>query len=250
MSGSAQRAGVPAPRVLARGDHDGLPGRRWYLMSRLSGTPWRELGADAGRDATVLDQLAESFARQHSVRRSGFGPVADESGGAFESWTDWLRRGFTVDIGQLLDAGAADAGLLGLAESALAAVAVELAERPGALVHGDLGDGEVFVDAATGRVTGIADWGAAVIGDPLYEFARFVAGGPVDDPRVPRLLPGLRAAYAARTGVDWERHRRLVELYDAHNAINNAAWALREGVDWVGSLRGKAERLLRRVVRA
>ncbi|ADD42479.1 phosphotransferase family protein [Stackebrandtia nassauensis] len=219
-------------------------------MSRLSGTPWRELGADVGRDARVLDQLAEVFAHLHSVRGKGFGPVTDESDDSFGSWAEWLRQGLTVDIGQLLDARVADRGLLELAESALSAVAVELADRPGALVHGDLGDGEVFVDATTGRVTGIADWGAAVIGDPFYDFARFVAGGPVDDARVPRLLPGLRAAYAARTGIDWDDHRRLMDLYDAHNAVNNAAWALREGVDWVASLRAKAERLLQRVVEA
>lgn len=242
----AREAGLAAPRVLARGEHDGLPGRRWYLMTRLPGTRWSQLRLDPDRQALVLDQLADNLARLHAVRRSGFGPVTEHGHGAVDSWEDWLRTGFAAGLDHVSAALAAAARLRGLVSAALAALSDRLSRRPGALLHADLGDDEIFVDPDSARITGLADWGAAIIGDPLYEFARFVAGGPVDDPRVPRLLPVLREAYGSRTGIDWAAHQPLIDLYEAHNAIDNAAWALREGVDWADSLCRKADSLLQR----
>lgn len=231
--------GVLAPGVLAQGVDDRLPGGDWYLMERLAGVAWKQLPTDADRDAIVLDDLAEQFARLHRPRLPGFGPLDDGRGRA-ASWSRWLHDGFTANLDRL------DTAPCGLGETARAVVTdlePVLARRPGVLVHGDLGDGEVFVDPATGRVTGLADWGSALVGDGWYDLARFVAGGPVGDPRVPRLVPGLRERYARLTGIGIDR--RLLDLYEALNAVDNAVWAQREGVDWVPALVTEAERLLR-----
>lgn len=41
------------------------------------------------------------------------------------------------------------------------------------LIHGDLDDAHVLVDAKTGQLTGIIDFGDAMVGDPALDFAGF-----------------------------------------------------------------------------
>ena len=61
----------------------------------------------------------------------------------------------------------AEAAAAALDAHAAALAAVEV----GALCHGDLKAAHIFVEA--GRLTGVIDWGDAVVGDPLWDIARF-----------------------------------------------------------------------------
>jgi aminoglycoside phosphotransferase (APT) family kinase protein len=94
-----------------------------------------------------------------------------------------------------------------------------------------LGDTEIFVDENL-EVTAIVDWADAVVGDPLYDFARFVAGGPAADPRPARMRPEVMRLYAHPL-VDGDR---CYALYQAHNAIRNAAWSAVHAPEWVNDL--------------
>ena len=243
----AAGVGLPVPRVVATGETERLPGRYWFAMSFLTGVPWADLPVN--RDEHVVRQLADHFVRLHSIQLSGFGSLTVRGVGADSSWPGWIAAGFDRELGALADSGQRVSDLVTASQSAVARLEPVLASRPGRLVHADLGDREVLVDVDDAQVTGLVDWGSAIVGDPLFEFAKFVGGGPVDDPRPGRLLPLLRRHYGARTGVDWSRTRPLMALYEAHNAVTNANWARREGTGWAVSLLDRARELLAEVGR-
>lgn len=236
----ASDAGVPTPRLLASGTDSALPGGRWIAMSKAPGIQWPI--DDAVHTARTVRDIATCFARLHRVRLEGFGPVDPSGRGVFESWQGWLCTSASEDLDTLVAAGLAGNEFRTKAESAFATLAAPI--EPGCLVHGDLGAGETFVDPGDGGVTCIVDWGGAIIGDPVYEFARFVAGGPADDPRPSAILPKVIEYYVAETGMDRDRPHRVLPLYHAHNAISNAAWSYREEVPWIDGLLGKADGLL------
>ncbi|MFI7066048.1 phosphotransferase [Kribbella sp. NPDC050124] len=105
----------------------------------------------------------------------------------------------------------------------------QLNRRPRTILHGDLGDQEIIVSAAGPRRTiDVVDWGDALAGDPAYDFERFMAGGPVGDPRRSVMLrPVLDAAGQPPTPA-W-----MVHLYRAHNQLRNADWARLYADDWI-----------------
>jgi aminoglycoside phosphotransferase (APT) family kinase protein len=238
----AGKAGVPTPEVLAKGTDERLPGGRWFLMRRLPGRRWTDVAFDRQGDLAVLEQLAACLRALHAIRLPGYGRLTEAGTGERASWEEWLADGFRASAGPLITHGHLTAEFHELVGDVLDATAPLLATRPGALIHGDLGDGEVYVDPETAKITGLVDWGAAVVGDPVYEFSRFVAGGPVDDPRPEVYRPALLDFYGRPHGTD---ERALADLYDAYNAIDNAAWSLVEGYDWMDSLCAKGLGLLR-----
>jgi len=77
-----------------------------------------------------------------------------------------------------------------VAEAAAAAIdahaAALAAVKVGSLCHGDLKAAHILVDA--GRLAGVIDWGDAVVGDPLWDIARFAHR--VDARSVALLLAG------------------------------------------------------------
>lgn len=241
----ARTAGVPAPRVITSGRDPLLPGGRWFVMERARGQPWASMDGQELDFSVVLRHLGGHLRRLHTVRPPGHGWLDDRGEGRFASWRAWLEHVAIADIRRVDDAGFATTKLIALFGRTLAELAAELDRRRACLVHGDLGDREVIVDPETLRVTAIVDWGDAVIGDPLYEFARFVAGGPPDDPRPGELRPLLLDAYGReRVGEDTSRLR---SFYEAHNAIRNAAWSVREEPTWTPGLIDRATISLRQV---
>lgn len=86
------------------------------------------------------------------------------------------------------------------------------------------------------------DWGSALVGDPLYDIARFVGAGPADDPRPAQLLPMLHAGYFERNSYDPDYAQRMLAFYRFHMCVVEAAWG--EGLGWRPSLLAWAERLI------
>lgn len=240
----ATNAGVPAPEVVAQGTDQRLPGSRWFLMRRVPGRRWNEVTFDRQGDLAVLEQLAACFRALHAVRLPGYGPLTEGGVGDRATWTECLADGFHASADPLIARGHLTAEFHELVDDVIDAMAPVLATRPGALIHGDLGDGEIYVDPYTAKIGGLVDWGAAVVGDPLYEFARFVAGGPIDDPRPEAYRPALLDFYGDPRGIG-KLEEALLHLYDAYNAIENANWSLVEGYDWMDSLCAKGIGLLR-----
>jgi predicted ATPase/aminoglycoside phosphotransferase (APT) family kinase protein/DNA-binding SARP family transcriptional activator len=222
-------AGVPAPRLVEAGEDPALPGGQWIVMERAGGSRLADV-AEHDLDP-ALRSLAASLSRLHGISRAGYGWLNRAGAGRFDSWSNWLRHVLSLDLGMLRTHGAIRSEVAGALEACFARNASELDRRPARLLHGDLGDTEIFVDENL-EVTAIVDWADAVVGDPLYDFARFVAGGPAADPRPARMRPEVMRLYAHPL-VDGDRY---YALYQAHNAIRNAAWSAVHAPEWVNDL--------------
>ena len=164
-------AGCPVPSVLGFGRLGSGAGMSAFIMNLVDGLPL------AGSHP-VLREVGVRLRELHEVRVPGFGCLSDASWddtGGFslrnDSWRGFLEgvvgevralAGSYAVAGAVADAVADTVDARG---EALAAVEV------GSLCHGDLKVGHVFVD--DGRLAGIIDWGDAVVGDPVWDVARF-----------------------------------------------------------------------------
>lgn len=89
----------------------------------------------------------------------------------------------------------------------------------------------MLVQPPTGEVTGILDWAAAIIGDPLFDVATFSMGGPAGDPIHDVLQPRLIDAYGA------DPHDPRIRVYRAIHHLSNAVWSVENEVwSWTEDL--------------
>ena len=221
----ARCAGLPVVEVLAAGTDDGLPGGSWMVTRAAAGTSLERVGPGAATTGRTLDDLAEHYSRLHQVTLPGFGPLAPGGRAAvLDSWSHWQQDTVERALEVLLRRGAVSCAFVLTARRLCSSFAADLDQAPAALLHADLGDTEVFVDPADGRVTAILDWGGALVGDPLYDLARFVGGGPADDPRPARLHPALHARYFELNPQDPRHRRRMLTFYRFHICVVEAAW--------------------------
>ena len=236
-------AGVPTVEVLGVGVDGQLPGGRWMITDAAPGRKLEQVGLQTPTIARTLADLAECYTRLHRVRcpASARWPTthraarsaAGHSGRGWRSrrpWSLWKHA-------DVVPPGFRDGHAPSVRRSR-----ARLDRAPGALLNAEVGDGETFVDPATGAVTAIVDWGSALVGDPLYDIARFVAGGPADDPRPALVLPRLHAEYFARNAYDPDHARRMLRFYRFHICVVEAAWGQELG--WTPSLVAWAEQLL------
>src|SRR5262245_14422994 len=164
-------AGCAAPAILGLGRLGTDDSMSAFIMRRVAGGP-----IVAGHPA--LSEVGAGLRRLHDVRLPGFGWLAeaawDERGAFSLRHSSWL--GFLQDIcgdarrladRYVMAALVAEAAAAAIDAHAAALAAVEV----GALCHGDLKAAHIFVDA--GRLAGVIDWGDAVVGDPLWDIARF-----------------------------------------------------------------------------
>ncbi|NUP46337.1 MAG: aminoglycoside phosphotransferase family protein [Catenulispora sp.] len=194
-------------------------------------------GQPAAPDSEVLTDAGRSLRRLHEVHAPGFGLVGPGTHGLTGTVDSWAAV-----IGAALDDArqAIPADVLPTAVHDEAAaqqrqphIHAHLAGiQHGALLHGDLMRRHVWDDH--GRLAGLIDWGDAMIGDPLFDLARFSMsgaaafdklrigyGGPAPDGHVLsfyRMVWSLTAlASECRAGGDWfdsyiETVRRELDL--------------------------------------
>lgn len=171
----AGAVGFPAPKILVDVRSIGPDARMSaYAMRRISGDPitrahpaFRELGM-------ILPSL-------RAVKVSGFGTLAEatwDPRGAFTlaqcSWPAFLTR-ICIDTRGLVDSCALAVSVADAVEAVMDAHAAALADVEGCLCHGDLKANHIFVEGQ--RLSGVIDWGDAVVGDPLWEIARYAHRG-------------------------------------------------------------------------
>ena len=169
--GQGLGAGCPVPAVLGFGRLGSSAGMSAFIMSLID-------GSSLAGPHPVLREVGVRLRQLHEVRVPGFGSLSDASwddtGGFSLRHGSW--RGFLEDVvgevralaGSYAVAGAvadAAAGAVDARGEALAAVEV------GSHCHGDLKAGHVLVD--DDRLAGVIDWGDAVVGDPVWDIARF-----------------------------------------------------------------------------
>lgn len=240
-------AGVPAPEVLEVGSDDRLPGGRWLAMAGVLGQPWQPTTAPGEQITTAIDDMAGVLVAAHGCRATGYGWVDDDGNGRFDRWTDWLVEALRRSMTLLTPTRLLPAAFESTALQALRSLARD--DLPGGILNADLGLSEVFVDPDTGRLTGLVDWGSAVIGDPLYDVATFALGGPAGDPVPPRLAPRLLDAYAALDPTVRDRPAGLAGLYRMLNHLANACWSIQNDVHtWTAPLCAEATRELARAI--
>ncbi|TDB78336.1 phosphotransferase family protein [Micromonospora sp. KC723] len=205
---------LPVPRVLHAGVDRTVAPRDFLLMTECPGGDWRSRGGqlDAADRARLRKELGTMVAALHEVTGDGFGyPQL----GLEPSWSAAFLR--------MVDAVLADAerfaaplpeppaGIRNLfhAEADL----LDTVRRP-TLVHFDLWDGNILIDATAGaaRILGVVDGERAFWGDPLAELVSLALFGRIEQDE--DFLSGYRSAGGAVT-FDPSAQRRLA-LYRAY----------------------------------
>lgn len=200
---AAQHGVASVPRTLHYGHIGGV---ETLVLSVVPGQPWPELdgGLDTEQRYALRSALGSELAALHRITGTGFGyparPLAP-------TW----REAFLGMVSAVLD----DAGRYGV-ELAVARVqrAIERESevlddvRTPVLVHFDLWDGNILVDAGP-RLGGLIDAERAFWGDPLAEFVSLRLYGDLTPDA------GLAAGYRGGGGrlVLDESERRRLALY-------------------------------------
>ncbi|MFM9613162.1 phosphotransferase family protein [Streptomyces niveiscabiei] len=156
----AARADVPAPKVVAQGDG-------YLLMTAVPGEQWSE----PAQHTALRAELAGLVARLHRITGPAYGYPSGALGPLAPDW----RTAFTG----MLDAVLADAddyaAELPLATGEIREIvrtaygALDDVTTP-CLIHFDLWPGNILVDPAVPRVTGLIDGERMFWGDPLADF--------------------------------------------------------------------------------
>src|SRR6266851_1332555 len=213
-------AGCAAPAILGRGRLGTEDSMSAFIMRRVAGGP-----IVAAHPA--LPEVGVGLRHLHDVRLPGFGWLAEaawDERGAFalrhSSWLGFLQ-GICGDVRLLADrygiaAAVAEAAAAALDAHAAALAAVEV----GSLCHGDLKAAHILVDV--GRLAGVIDWGDAVVGDPLWDIARFAHRAEAGS--VALLLAGYNPERAMGDALAWR-----VPLYGALWMLVDAIVAHRLG---------------------
>ncbi|WP_152363926.1 phosphotransferase family protein [Microlunatus speluncae] len=227
-------AGVPAPEIVGEGVDDRLPGGRWLVMRRLPGVGFDASSASPARLDAVVGQVAQLLSILANVTAPGWGWVGDDGRGTAPSWRDWLRQQVT-ESSMTLDTRLSP-DFVSMAHKTIDEAIPDRIQ--GSILNGDLGLSHVLVDPAAGTVTGLLDWAAAIIGDPLFDVATFSMGGPADDPIHAVLQPRLLAASPGEIDL------RRVRIYRMINHLFNACWSVENNVpSWTPALCRAAEDL-------
>ena len=157
--------GVEAPAILA---DETLGDWRYLLLSHVEGqaigSVWLDLTPD--EQISLGEQMGALMKRLHAADRSRCGDIT-------EDWSEFLdlRRIGTAKRNQ--ERGLRDGWYEPL--KAFVPEAIAIVDRPfePVFLHADLTDDHWFVRRIDGawHVTGLIDFGDAMVGDPLYEFA-------------------------------------------------------------------------------
>ncbi len=171
----AVAAGFPAPEILVDVRQIGSdPAMSAFVMSRVAGDPIRNGHA-------AFRELGAAVRRLHELELPGFGPLADAAWDQRDGFTShspsWLAflRGICSDARRLAQSSSLATSVADAVELAINAHAAELTKARGSLCHGDLKASHIFIEHDV--LTGVIDWGDAVVGDSCWEIARYAHRG-------------------------------------------------------------------------
>lgn len=160
---------VPVPDVLAFDETRSLLPSPYFIMQFVEGVPLHTVrDALSGSVQTSIDRQLGGFLRQiNAIPQQTFGYLGKAQ---FPTW----RAAFDSMLRGVLDDGREIGAALPRDADALYQGAVrhfDCLDEVGAacLVHWDLWDGNVFIDPASGQISGIIDFERALWGDRLME---------------------------------------------------------------------------------
>jgi len=169
MGGFSTRI-LPIPRVLEIGEAEcGC----YAVSERVHGRPIDEVGAEDMR--ALLPRLLEALQALGALSlpgRSGFGLWRADGAAPSRTWAGALLAAPDPQRmpgwRQRLDASPEEAGLFDAGLERLHGLASSLPDVQ-RIVHGDLLNRNVLTEGD--RISGVIDWGNALLGDPLYDIA-------------------------------------------------------------------------------
>ncbi len=225
------RWGFPVPDVL--GIARGLPGvsETAVLRSHLPGSPASErfTDLDAAARGDLLAVMGALLARIHALPLAevrDFWQFPEDMVHTPVDWsTNFIQKKVKSDLGVLAPSGVLAGDVVAQMAMLLPRWAAGLAETPVALapLHGDFYLDNVLV-ADDGAVSGLLDWEAARLGDPLWELARTQVASFADSPaeyarffttyqqHIPLVVDAERVA----------RYRFLMAMGDLRYAVRHA----------------------------
>lgn len=157
------RTDLPLPKLVATGE---LEGWTYFVSTRLPGRPlsrcWSEL--DPRDRETVTVELGTQLATLHAIPVGEFRPAGVQ-------WPDWHVRRRQV-WGRRRDVARLSPRLRDSFSAYLDSVPLDPVPRRPVLLHGDLAPENVLVDVRGGtwRVSGLFDFGNAVVGEASFDF--------------------------------------------------------------------------------
>ena len=201
--------------IAARLTDVGAPAVRCVDLSReICPFDYEIIDETAGGSLTRYDEgdgilpqlrlLGAKAAEIHKHRLAGFGfldvrPLADardlaitELRGVWDAWRDYVE----LHLDRHVDYCRRNGAIAEEEQRRILALFTEHArlwdDAPSALLHGDLGNHNVFTDGA--RITAIIDWEDCLAGDPVFDIAFWATFHP--EPRHAAFLDGYRAVAA------------------------------------------------------
>lgn len=230
---------APAPRVVAACTDTDTDTGPFLLMTAVPGSPWHEMRphVEAAAQEAMRTELGTLVAGLHAVRGHGYGYPSGALGPLAPSW----REAFSGMLGAVLDDARRYRAWLprpadDIARTAAAAYGALDEVTRACLVHFDLWEGNILVEAADGghRVGGVIDGERMFWGDPLADFVSLALLGDIERDR--HFLAGYRAG--GGTAV-FDRSARLrlalyrcylyvimlVELVPRGASADHRAWA-------------------------
>ena len=209
---------MPVPEVLRL-----EPGPPAVLATPLvRGAPLSSRWPAAAREA------GRAVRRLHDVGASPPFSGGQDDWAAFVSW--WADR----EIAACRERGVLDGRTAAALRERFDALRPALADRPVALLHGDLQAEHVLVDPATGRLAAILDLADVQPGDPLLDVAVLSLW---DEPLAEPVLAGYGGAAGPDAG-------RLLAAYRLLRHLAAVPWLLDRG------LTREADRSLRAIIRS
>jgi hypothetical protein len=182
--------GVPAPRVVLLDlSRSQLP-TSYFIMHKLSGQPLSSL--PVAQQLPFFPQIGAYLRQIHSVPIARFGWLDEQHyrqyhtvQGSDPTWHTAVVKDIPSSLSYFQATGALEPQLIDSIERILEVAGPVLqAVTAGQLMHGDVGELHVWVDAERGCVTGFVDFGERSSGDPIWDMMQFDWG------RLPLLVDG------------------------------------------------------------
>ncbi len=227
--------GFPVPDVLAIGRNlSGVP-ETAVLRSYLLGTPaserWDTFAPEARAD--LLAATGTLLARVHSIPVgdvAAFWQFPEDTVHIPADWaTNFVQKKVASDLSVLLPSGALEDDISREMRAILPWWAEALARAPVILapLHGDFYLDNLLV-ADDGAISGLLDWEAARLGDPLWELARTQAASFGEE-------TGEWEAFVGAYGraVPWPLDPRRVACYRFLMAMGDLRYAVRHAPDLI-----------------
>lgn len=163
---------VDLSRTISSFDYEILEEARGTSLASLENIETQYL------EPRLLSELGRSVAKVHNIATGKFGLLdlrvlmGDESlkiQGLLETWKEYIFLNLHTHLLTCLAINAVSFEESRIIERALEQASSLLANAPSCLLHGDLGNHNVFSDGR--RITAIIDWEDSLCGDPVFDIA-------------------------------------------------------------------------------